>query len=143
MTSWLFSYGSNHPDQLTTRVGPVDEMVAAYASGYRRVFRGWSERWQGGVATLIKAKHTTFGYIARVTTAQLREMDRYEGVASGKYKRASVTVNTAEHGRVKAVVYLATSKTKSEPSRAYLEAVAKTVGAFWADVTWRSFSTEW
>jgi hypothetical protein len=52
---YLFSYGSNHPDQLADRLERVVRGYGASLHGYRRVFRGHSQLWGGGVASLRKA----------------------------------------------------------------------------------------
>ena len=64
----LFSYGSNSPKQLAERLGHPVEGRAAYAEGWMRVFRGYSERWQGAVASLLPSRgQKTYGYVAEVS----------------------------------------------------------------------------
>lgn len=137
---YLFSYGSNHPGQLSERIGYMPPSRAAYLSGFKRVFRGFSRNWGGGVASLEKrAGATVFGYVSQVTSDDLKTLDRYEGVASGNYKRTTVTL----HDGTRAVAYVSTSRTFAPPTEAYLKACAKTVGAFWkgarGQVTWKNF----
>lgn len=134
--TWLFSYGSNHPEQLSQRLErPITVQEGAFASGWRRVFRGWSQKWQGGVASLEKkAGATVYGWATQVTPADLALLDRYEGVASGNYRRETIPITLQGSGKkVKAIVYIANSTQFNQPSRAYLEACAKTVGTFWSD----------
>jgi len=128
---YLFSYGSNSPRQLAERLGHPVKGRAAFVSGHLRAFRGWSNRWEGGVATLIPGRGNTYGYVAEVTPEDLAILDRYEGVATGNYRRATLTVTTSDGEAVPAVVYLASSTEKNAPSRAYKRAVAETIGAFW------------
>jgi len=133
----LFSYGSNHPKQLAERLGHPIVGRGAYIEGWQRVFRGWSDRWDGGVASLEKKGGTTavtYGYVADVSPADLDRLDRFEGVGNGKYKRMGVTVRVPEDyatHTLPAVVYVSTSRTFNAPSPLYLKAVAKTVGTFW------------
>jgi cation transport regulator ChaC len=145
---WLFSYGSNGREQLSKRLGRDVKPVAAFVEGYRRVFRGHSQTWGGGVASLEKHRGgTTYGSAARVTEADLRTLDRFEGVGSGKYRRVELPImvrspSTDRFERALAVAYLSTSKTYGEPTKEYLEAVARNISAFWSDgedITWRSF----
>jgi gamma-glutamylcyclotransferase (GGCT)/AIG2-like uncharacterized protein YtfP len=137
----LFSYGSNHPAQLSERLARSVTGHAAVLPGYCRVFRGYSERWQGGVASLEKGPCDTFGYVAVVDERDLAALDRREGVPFA-YRRKRVMVRVGGAAR-SAVAYVATSKDYNRPSRAYLEAVAKTVGRFWLGrhgrVTWKDF----
>lgn len=130
---WLFSYGSNSPSRLAGRLQRAHlDMVAAWAPGWQRAFRGESFVWGGGVATIERVRGaTTYGYCARVTDDDLRLLDRYEGVPSGVYRRERVLVETND-GPLTAVAYVHTSSTFNPPSDDYLEAVAATVGAFWA-----------
>jgi hypothetical protein len=143
---WLFSYGSNSGEQLSERLGRRVKPRASYVVGYRRVFRGKSQRWGGGVASLKKnAAGTTYGALTEVRAGDLEKLDVFEGVASGKYRRIDVWAYVKEGGEWKPVVataYVSTSDTYGQPTRAYLEAVAKTVGEFWSGdepITWRSF----
>lgn len=146
---YLFSYGSNHPAQLAERLGhDVREARGAYVEGWQRVFRGWSRRWEGGVASLErKPGAVTYGYIARISPSDLDLLDRYEGVAQetrpsgrvGNYVRRTLEAATADGRAVPAAVYVASSRERSAPSKAYLDAVTKTVGTFWSGVRPESF----
>lgn len=127
----LFCYGSNHPGQLADRLGHTTPNTGAYAPGWGRVFRGWSERWGGGVASLERLRDvTTYGYVAEVSATDLATMDLYEGVATGHYERMAIPVMAGGRKR-KAIAYVSLSREKNKPSKAYLSAVAKTIGAFW------------
>lgn len=129
----LFCYGSNHPAQLAARLGHPTRNRGAYATDVGRVFRGWSERWQGGVASLKAMRGvTTFGYVAQVSAADLRQMDAFEGVASGHYRREAIRVEIGDGSEdAEAICYVSTSRKHARPSRAYLEAICLTIGAFW------------
>ncbi len=130
---YLFSYGSNTLQQLATRVEHELYGEAAFLSGYRRVFRGWSHKWDGGVASLKKESGgVVYGSLVEVSPIDLEYLDRYEGVPA-KYKRNNVMVTTDDGRRVKAVAYVATSRTFNEPSDEYICAVAKTIGEFWSE----------
>jgi len=131
----IFCYGSNNPTQLQDRVGHVDKknMIKCFADGWMRTFRGYSQKWGGGVATLIKKSGAScYGYIANLSDDQVEILNEYEGTASGHYVLKPLTVTT-DYGDKKAYAYLATAKEYNEPSKAYLNAIAKTVGAFWTN----------
>ena len=133
-TKYLFSYGSNNPEQLSERLEySVRGAQGAYADGWQRVFRGYSRNWGGGVASLLrKSGSTTYGYVAPVTAEDLDILDRYEGVRSGNYKRQQITVTTADGEEIRAVAYISRSREFNEPTKAYLRATAKTIGQFWS-----------
>ena len=139
----LFSYGSNSPQQLAVRLGHRVHGEAAYLPAHRRVFRGRSYTWDGGVASVVPdAERRVFGYVFEATEDDVEILDQYEGVATGYYTRDRVTVTMADGTEREAAIYKATSTTPSKPSRRYLKSIADTVGSFWAgNITWRSFPT--
>jgi len=150
---YLFCYGSNNARQLTERLGRVVCVKPGVLLNRKRVFRGKSLRWKGGVASLAPTKGSkVFGLLVEVDKEDLKKLDVIEGIASGVYVRRSVqaylVIDAAKNlwKEVTAWAYVATSKEYHEPSKAYLEEVAKTVGEFWLDhgkkVTWKSFPIE-
>ena len=134
---WLFSYGSNHPAQLMERIGAPRSIAPAVAMEHKRVFRGYSRTWGGGVASLVASKsRPAYGYVAQVTESQLREMDLYEGVGIGAYARRKIKVTkldtaSGKPSDIEAIAYIASNRDFNPPSRKYLEAVLKTIGTFW------------
>ena len=71
-------------------------------------------------------------------------LDRFEGVACGAYRRYSAP-GIVEGEREKLVMYQALSRERSQPSKEYLQAVAKTVSVHWTGsnggpVTWREIT---
>ena len=137
---YLFSYGSNSPRQLSERLGRPVTGERASVADYRRVFRGHSQRWGGGVASLERsAQDRVYGYVERVSDAELNALDRFEGVGLGKYKRIKVPAQMGSQRR-DAVAYVSTSTTFTQPTRAYLEAVAETIGAFWTGSSGKAVS---
>lgn len=131
MPVYLFSYGSNHPAQLAKRLGHPILTLPAYAPGWQRVFRGMSRTWGGGVASLVKKRGaTTYGLALRVRPADLETLDWYEGVPFA-YQRRQIELVVGDE-RKKALAYIARSKERNAPTRAYLASVAKTLSAHWA-----------
>ena len=136
----LFSYGSNYPARLAERLGHGVETWKAYAPGYERVFRGYSTRWGGGVASLLlNPNENTRGHVTRVTAADLRILDAREGVPDA-YVRVEIPV-VIDQGPTEAQVYIARSSVFHPPTRRYLEAVVETIQTHWYDpqnlITWR------
>jgi cation transport regulator ChaC len=129
--SLLFSYGSNDPDQLATRLERPVDSYAALADGWARVFRGSSRTWGGaGVASLVRKPGTvTYGLVVPVTEEDLRVLDRYEGVPRS-YRRKKIAVEVGGEPE-RAVAYIATSRRFNPPSREYLKAVARTISTHW------------
>jgi gas vesicle protein len=131
----LFSYGSNSTVQLAERLKRPVSGLGAFVEGRQRVFRGWSNKWGGGVASLQRAPSSvTYGYVTDVTDEDLDMLDRFEGVASGSYARRIFKVKVCEAHAVipsSATAYISLSKKFAPPSAEYLEAVSRTVSAFW------------
>jgi gamma-glutamylcyclotransferase (GGCT)/AIG2-like uncharacterized protein YtfP len=122
----VFCYGSNGTKQLTERVQAAPgEIVAkgAVLKGYKRVFAGYSERWEGGVASIHPAteKSRVFGSVVELTQRQIKLLDQYEG----GYKRTkiNVTIGTKD---VECFVYIKKDHTfVSPPSHDYLRAIRR------------------
>ncbi len=128
----LFCYGSNHPTQLGIRLGrKIKNIQSAYVADYRRVFRGHSSNWGGAVASLERSTgDAVYGYVTEIKPRELPLLDKFEGVASGKYKRIEIEVEL-EDETATAIAYISTSREPGQPTRSYLDAVAKTINTCW------------
>jgi len=135
---WLFSYGSNGPGQLAERLVREVACFPAFARHHRRVYVGHSSVWEGAVASPRPARHAVYGSSCQVTAEDLALLDRYEGVAVGRYQRSQIFIQTkgARPGRwtrLEAVCYLATSEKEGTPSAAYLDRVRAHLETFWRE----------
>ena len=76
----VFSYGSNSISQLRGRVNnSALQSYPGYVDGYKRIFCGYSKRWKGGVASIIKKKYIrTYGIIVYLSKEELKILDGYE-----------------------------------------------------------------
>lgn len=76
----LFSYGSNSLSQLKGRVQNYDLIsYPAYVNGYKRIFCGYSNNWNGGVASLIKKRFIkTYGIVVYLDKDELCKLDLFE-----------------------------------------------------------------
>lgn len=134
----LFSYGSNNPTQLSSRLNRPVVGTAARLPHYGRVFRGFSSKWGGGVASIEPdPKRTVFGYVEPVTERELQILDGHEGVANGIYRREEIEVEVRQPNgnwlTKPAIAYVHNKKTYSKPSDSYLRAVVATINAFWSE----------
>lgn len=135
---YLFSYGSNHPAQLGTRLQRNLEYSPARLENYQRVFRGYSKTWQGGTASIEKMQgHTVYGLVYEVTDKDLKILDKYEGVANKVYKRVRLNcifdIDDSGTSVCKPCeVYVCCSKEWAAPSLVYLMAIMKTIKAGWS-----------
>jgi hypothetical protein len=146
----VFCYGSNNPDQLAERIGHRPKMEGAYLEGYHRIFVGFSRKWNGGVGSLEKAPgETVYGLVAYLSQADIKKLDGFEGWnpdnTSGSTIKENLKITTQGGKPLRAIVYLGTATNRNPPSRAYREAIAKTIQAFWSNadgsgVSWRDIT---
>ena len=96
-----FAYGSNmHAQQMRGRCADATPVEKA-------VLLGWQVRiGVEGVATIVEApSEQSWGVLWSVSDADILALDRYEGVASGYYRRVVLTVEGPD-GLVQAFVYI-------------------------------------
>ncbi|MDZ7729153.1 MAG: gamma-glutamylcyclotransferase family protein [Dehalococcoidia bacterium] len=91
---FYFAYGSNmSASQMADRCPGARALGAAWLPDFALAFTRYSPRREGGVADIRphrrKAAH---GVLWEVTEDHLASLDRYEGVASGAYRRIEVAV---------------------------------------------------
>lgn len=139
----MFSYGSNGLKQLRARVRNKNlTAVKALLPDAERSFGGWSDRWGGGVATVVPRRGKQVqGSLAFLTAAELAALDTFERTdpkdpysTNGVYRRQDVTVLVGDKLQTpqEAVVYVMTDAPwHAPPSRPYLEACYTNVADFW------------
>ena len=77
-----------------------------------------------GVATVIPAKgNEMHGVLWEIASAHEASLDRYEGVASGFYRKAIVRVRLAEDSEVEALCYIAGDSRSGHARPDYMERV--------------------
>jgi len=111
---WYFAYGSNmNPERMLERGVPFDKCVPAVLRDHTLTFnkRGLGGREAYAHATREKGMELP-GLLYRVSGRGLLALDRFEGVASGHYRRESMevavgAVHVLPTQRVTAWVYLA------------------------------------
>jgi hypothetical protein len=151
---YLFSYGSNNPQQLFERLNKkIDIIIPAYYPNHKLAFGSTSKNWLGGVGTMIPIKKNSletnssnlhisrlsnydnvFGYLTMLSKDDLTRLDVFEAVKIGKYVRKMIEVITNKGETIMANAYFLTPKFidwKGPPSQAYLEAIFKTQSTFW------------
>lgn len=125
--AYLFSYGSNHVEQLGRRVGRASSafvMSPAYLENYARIFAGNSRHWGGGVASVHPAKgKRVYGTVVEISTTELERLDAFEV----GYTRQRMEVFCQDSQTVcKAYVYVRNDPLFIHPpSESYLQAIRK------------------
>lgn len=124
----IFSYGSNHMNQLKTRIEKESDIDfnSAYISNYTRIFAGYSKRWNGGVASIYPNKgDRVYGSVFYLTKDEIEKLDKFEG----GYTRSIINIMeklNGEYQASKAFVYIKIEIYYSHfPSEDYLLAILK------------------
>jgi len=88
----VFSYGSNSIYQLRGRVDNYSlQSRPAFLEGYKKIFCKHSEKWNGGVASIIPKKYIkTYGIIVELTLEELNKLDKYETGYSKIYVECTI-----------------------------------------------------
>lgn len=115
------AYGSNlNVDQMSRRCPTAKPIAKSWLHDYALEFRGQPNRAH---ATVVPAKGKSVPIVIwRLSTDDVRALDRYEGVASGYYtkKYAKVEVN----GEMKtALIYVMTPQRYGFPTDEYLQTI--------------------
>jgi gamma-glutamylcyclotransferase len=102
-----FAYGSNLDlAQIKARCPSARLVGAARLRGYALAFGGWSCRWGGSVATVLRAKGSAVpGQLFKLRFPCLRALDRFEGHPFA-YERTAVVVRDSEGKQHKAFTYI-------------------------------------
>lgn len=120
-----FAYGSNmNIHQMTERCPSARFFTRASLRGYRLDFPRRSERWNGGVAGIIRdPANTVQGVVYEISKQDLSRLDEYEGASAGRYRREQLPVELEHGGILEVWTYLANSEIgwPFPPSTEYLQ----------------------
>ena len=133
-----FAYGSNlDPDQMRERCPEHRVVGLGGLREHRLFFPLFSNRWEGGVAS-VQLHHggTVWGVLYELTDADMATLDGFEGFRApgdqhNVYDREHVTIELVRPDddsfprRVRADLYLARPSNPSPPSRRYLDALLR------------------
>jgi hypothetical protein len=121
----VFSYGSNSISQLKGRLENFNLIsYPAYVYGYKRIFCGYSNNWNGGVASLIKKKYIkTYGIVVYLDKNELSKLDSYEINYVKEEIICNIMINN-NYIEYKCITYISkNNKWISLPSEQYLIAI--------------------
>lgn len=121
----VFSYGSNSISQLKGRVKNFNlYSYPAYVDGYKRIFCGYSNNWNGGIASLSKKKFSkTYGIVVYLDNKELSKLDLYELNYIKEEIICSIMINNI-YIETKCITYIAKdNKWSCLPSEQYLIAI--------------------
>ena len=144
----VFCYGSNGIEQMRDRCRN-DALIARSARlpGASRVFGGWSERWDGAVASVQPlANHEVKGSVVDLDLSEIILLDHFEApnpyqpynadAPGAVYHRQDVVVLVEGEGGaevpVAALMYVKVDCAwRGPPSQRYLDACVRNVAQFW------------
>ena len=120
----IFAFGSNLSREQMRRRCPGCTLVGpAMLDGYRLAFGSYSAGWDGGVATVVRAKgHKVRGVLYHMEEPEVLRLDRFEGCPA-QYQRVSGRVRWGRK-HVTASWYVLNAKPFTAPSARYLAAIA-------------------
>lgn len=129
-----FAYGSNMQfKQMQERCSSAAFLGIARFPGYKLAFTRYSNRWEGGVADMIKSKGTeVYGVIYTLSEKDLDSLDQCEGYNGNRaaslnsYNRREIEIVTTDRieSSVKAWTYFATKQADFlPPSARYLQQI--------------------
>lgn len=122
---YYYAFGSNMNDTRMTKRGVnFTRKVRGTLDGFRLSFNKKSGMTGIGYANIEPGNGEVEGVLYEITEAGLRNLDKYEGVNAGHYRRDTVKVRTPDGELVEAAVYVAEAGMTQEglkPTREYLD----------------------
>lgn len=139
--TWVFSYGSNHPLQLSQRLeAPItsiwERSLAAIIHNYTRAFSGSSKKWNNGSVATIVPKEGSFveGIAVRLNPEEISKLDGFEGHPTNYLRTQAQFDVFGEDGKCKLIegeIYIKNDNSQFfNPDASYLEACSKTQRAY-------------
>jgi len=122
---YYFAYGSDlNKQQMKERCPAAKPVSIVNLHHYRLVFRGWSRKWRGGVATIQPFRgERVLGAIYEVSEEDMRQLDKYEDCPAS-YSRINVGVNDDFGELIEAVAYIRSGRAdEAAPSKEYLAVI--------------------
>lgn len=125
MLHWYFAYGSNlHRERLEKRIDRTNlECQVAYLDGYKLSFNKPADDGSGYAMISQCEGETVYGVLYALHEAELKKLDRYEGVPS-HYVRRRIPVTALNRDVISAQTYFAVSQSDGlKPRRNYLDLI--------------------
>ena len=116
-----FAYGSNMDvRQMAVRCPDAVVIERACLRGHNFLIN------THGVATVIPAEEASVhGILWNISARDEASLDRYEGVATGFYRKSAMPVQTEGGGQADALIYIAEDDQPGQPRIGYMEQVVE------------------
>jgi gamma-glutamylcyclotransferase (GGCT)/AIG2-like uncharacterized protein YtfP len=124
---YYFAYGSNLSHvQMHRRCSHAKYVGKAYIKNYRVITTGFSSRWRGGVATIIRARDMiVWGVVYELDAHCLLRLDGFEGVRYKLYKRKVITCYSQNGKKRQVLTYIREPKKIRHSSKRYKRIILK------------------
>jgi gamma-glutamylcyclotransferase len=122
---YYFAYASNlNKKQMKERCPAARPVSIVTLHHYKLVFKGWSRKWRGGVATIQPFRgERVLGAIYELSEDDMRRLDKYEDCPA-TYSRFKVGVNKDFGELIEAETYIRSGRAdEAPPSREYLAVI--------------------
>jgi len=143
---YLFCYGSNSLQQIKKRVNN-NTLISqkAYLPNYSLIFAGRSNKWNGGVASIINSDTDDIvkGSIVYLKESEFVKLDKFEGSTKNKnpfskidnlYRRQYIIVKDKDNNDIQCIAYIKNNQKWMEyPSNEYLEAIKSNLIQHWEE----------
>lgn len=122
---YYFAYGSNLSFKQMLKRCPHSTFVAkANLANHQLAFTGYSSRWGGGVATIIKQPGSTvWGVVYALDKDCLTKLDGFEGLRYKVYKRKNAVCRFTNGKKRSVHVYIREPRRWSHSNRKYLRTI--------------------
>jgi len=141
---YLFCYGSNSLQQIKKRVNN-NTLISqkAYLPNHSLIFAGKSNKWNGGVASIINIDTDDIvkGSIVYLKESEFVKLDKFEGAIKNKnpfskidnlYRRQYIIVKDKDNNDIQCIAYIKNNHKWIEyPSKEYLEAIKSNLIQHW------------
>jgi cation transport regulator ChaC len=115
---WYFAYGSNlFVDQKVERTGPIRKADRCRLAGFRFTFNKRGNKGQVYANIVPDKSAEVWGVVYLCNPQAIRDMNDYEGVASGHYERILVTVERESSAKIEAITYVAGEDFVCDPGK--------------------------
>jgi gamma-glutamylcyclotransferase len=122
-----FAYGSNlWREQMRARCPEHKEIGSGILRGYR-----WIISARGYANIVASRPDLVLGKIYALSAEDEQSLDRYEGVASGDYRKEMLMVEAVDGRRCTCLVYVDPVEEKGKPREEYVERIRNGIADAW------------
>jgi len=121
------AYGSNmNHKQMTERCPSSKFIEKVKLVGYKFVYDGFSNIWEGSVANIVESKdYFVWGSLFEINNDNLASLDCYEGYPNSYNRKEVEVINDNKNIIKNVIIYYRVEKKEGKPSELYRDVVIK------------------